>query len=155
MHVKATLVRKSGTQMLDFPIEKTKAGKFTYATQKNLEQLLEALDETSCVILSTDASANIGEFSNAIRAHKMIDACKWLRSQYNAALRPAVDILREYFNWPDSITTVQREVGLTCILRDIMDGTLKLKFDGLEHYYETHPMERSEKEKERIMKGGH
>jgi hypothetical protein len=127
MKVRATLVKNDGTIVMKFPIEKTKDGKFVYATQKNLEQLFYALDDFSCVIFGLEAehTSSVATFIDAVQSNKMIDVCRWLRSQFNLDLSAAVELMKEYFKWPGQRTLVQREIGLNRILRDMQTGVIK------------------------------
>jgi hypothetical protein len=125
-------------QTIEFPVNKIKTGKFDYATQKNLEQVLEALDASTHVILEVgeDApsivDASYTELIERLRTERMILAAQWIRATYNSSLRPTVAILREYFNWPNPIHKTVREVGITKIINDIKSGVLAQKLSGLE-----------------------
>lgn len=135
MKVKATLVRPNSRQELEFEITKTKGGKFSYATQRNVEQLFEALDSASLVIFTVpmEYDEDVRDVINSVRNGGQIDVVRFLRKRFNSGLRSAVEVMREYFN--QTTTRLDIEASLAAFLRDIQNGFIEKKLKSLEYFY--------------------
>ena len=135
MKVKATLVRPNSRQELEFEITKTKGGKFSYATQRNVEQLFEALDSASLVIFTVpmEYDEDVKDVINSVRNGGQIDVVRFLRKRFNSGLRSAVEVMREYFN--QTTTRLDIEASLAAFLRDIQNGSIEKKLKSLEYFY--------------------
>jgi hypothetical protein len=133
--VKATLVRPNSRQELEFEITKTKGGKFSYATQRNVEQLFEALDSASLVIFTVpmEYDEDVKDVINSVRNGGQIDVVRFLRKRFNSGLRSAVEVMREYFN--QTTTRLDIEASLAAFLRDIQNGSIEKKLKSLEYFY--------------------
>jgi hypothetical protein len=79
---------------------KTKAGKFTSASQKNIDQLLDCIDATSYITFGDVCTESVP--AGLIRNNKMIEAIKHLRSRYNTGLRSTLRTVQEYILWPST-----------------------------------------------------
>lgn len=101
-------------------INKTKAGKLTSASQRNLDQLLDCIDATSYITFGDASTESVA--AALIRQGKMIDAIKHLRSKYNTGLRSTLRTVQGYVIWPAS----ERPLGydLNAALK-MFDGALK------------------------------
>jgi hypothetical protein len=135
-------------------LEKIKSGKFTFASQRMLDQLLEAL-EPGAVLITADPSDELAEPMSFLRSMKMIDFARWLRSRFDGGLRPAVDIMTKYFAWPHTreMDKINLEKAIINFTADYQNGTVARIMRGLEQFYSDHVMVQSEVNKQRIMKG--
>lgn len=151
--MRATVVWPDKANGIEFEIHKTKGGKFTYATMKNLEQLLEiAATGTGQVILAqpveTDRWLTMA-ITQLREERRLVDLVKYFRDWSSGSLVAVHNCIRRYIN-PTWHRTAM-DLGLNRLLSAKASGLLMRQIAAFTRYYAQN--ERSTEMEQNCMKG--